>query len=30
VKVDYSVPGCPMDEKIFLDVLRKCFEEFGV
>ncbi len=30
VKVDYAVPGCPMDEKIFLDVLGKCFAEFGI
>jgi len=30
VQVDYAVPGCPMDEKIFLDVLSKCFEEFGI
>ncbi len=30
VKVDYQVPGCPMDEKIFLDTLNKCFAEFGI
>ena len=30
VKIDYQVPGCPMDEEIFLDVLGKCFAEFGV
>lgn len=30
VKVDYEVPGCPMDELIFLEVLNKCFKEFGV
>ncbi len=30
VKVDAVVPGCPMDEKIFLDVLGKCFAEFGI
>jgi coenzyme F420-reducing hydrogenase gamma subunit len=30
VKVDYEVPGCPMDEKVFLEVLQKCFSEFGV
>ena len=30
VKVDYVVPGCPMDEKIFLDVLGKVLAEFGV
>ena len=30
VKVDYSVPGCPMDEKMFLDTLQKIFTEFGI
>jgi coenzyme F420-reducing hydrogenase gamma subunit len=30
VKIDYQVPGCPMDEKIFLDTLGKLFTEFGV
>ena len=30
VKVDYSVPGCPMDEKMFLATLAKLLEEFGV
>lgn len=30
VKVDYQVPGCPMDEKIFLDVLGRCLAEFQV
>lgn len=30
VAVDYTVPGCPMDEKIFLDVLGKCLAEFGI
>ena len=30
IKVDYEVPGCPMDEGIFLKVLEKCFAEFGV
>jgi len=30
VKVDYTVPGCPMDERLFLDVLGKCLAEFGV
>ncbi|MCX8196871.1 MAG: hypothetical protein N3G80_00955 [Candidatus Micrarchaeota archaeon] len=30
VKVDYQVPGCPMDEKIFLQTLDKLFEEFGI
>ncbi|MCX8195193.1 MAG: hypothetical protein N3G22_03765 [Candidatus Micrarchaeota archaeon] len=30
VKVDYQVPGCPMDERIFLETLAKLFAEFGV
>lgn len=30
VKVDYQVPGCPMDEKIFLDTLSKLLAEFEV
>ena len=30
VKVDYQVPGCPMDEKIFLSTLEKVMAEFGV
>src|SRR3989344_4536406 len=30
VKVDYEVPGCPMDEKIFLSVLQQCLKEFNV
>lgn len=30
VKVDYIVPGCPMDEKMFLDTLDKLFKEFEV
>ncbi len=30
IKVDYAVPGCPMDEKIFLSTLDKLFAEFGV
>ncbi len=30
IKVDYSVPGCPMDERIFLETLNKLFAEFGV
>lgn len=29
VKVDYEVPGCPMDEKIFLEVLQSCLKEFN-
>jgi coenzyme F420-reducing hydrogenase gamma subunit len=23
IKVDESIPGCPMDEKLFIDVLNK-------
>ena len=30
VKVDYEVPGCPMEEPKFLEVLNKCLEEFKV
>ncbi|MBS3126300.1 hypothetical protein J4453_02555 [Candidatus Woesearchaeota archaeon] len=30
VKVDDKVAGCPMFEKSFLEVLDKCFREFGV
>jgi len=30
VKVDYSVPGCPMDERIFLETLGKLFAEFDI
>jgi sulfhydrogenase subunit delta len=30
IKVDYEVPGCPMDEKIFLSVLETCLKEFGI
>ncbi|MEM5778388.1 MAG: hypothetical protein QXK49_02040 [Candidatus Aenigmatarchaeota archaeon] len=30
IKVDFSVPGCPMDENVFLDVLNKCLKEFKV
>ena len=30
VKVDYQVPGCPMDERIFLSVLEKVLAEFEV
>ena len=30
IKVDYEVPGCPMDEKIFLNVLNKCLKEFKI
>ena len=30
VKVDYEVPGCPMEDNKFLEVLKKCLEEFKV
>ncbi|VVC00058.1 F420-non-reducing hydrogenase subunit G [uncultured archaeon] len=30
VKVDYSVPGCPMDERIFMDTLGKVLAEFQI
>ncbi len=30
VKVDYEVPGCPMEEDKFLDVLNKCLKEFKI
>ena len=30
VKVDESVPGCPMNEKVFLATLQKLAKEFGV
>lgn len=30
VQVDDSVPGCPMNEEIFLQVLQKYLKEFGV
>ncbi len=30
VKVDASVPGCPMDEKIFLEAMDKMLKEFGI
>jgi len=30
VKVDYSVPGCPMDEKMFYATLDKLLAEFDV
>ncbi|MCX6772148.1 MAG: hypothetical protein NTV88_00040 [Candidatus Micrarchaeota archaeon] len=30
VKVDYSVPGCPMDEKMFYAALDKLLAEFDV
>lgn len=30
VKVDDQVPGCPMDENIFLQVVNKYLKEFGI
>jgi coenzyme F420-reducing hydrogenase gamma subunit len=30
VKVDYSIPGCPMDEKLFIDLIENLFIEFGI
>lgn len=30
ITVDYQVPGCPMDERIFLEVLGKCLAEFQI
>lgn len=30
VKVDDEVPGCPMEENVFLNVLDKYLKEFGV
>ena len=30
IKVDEKVPGCPMNEKKFLEVLTKYLKEFGV
>ncbi|MFH1182481.1 MAG: hypothetical protein V1702_05975 [Candidatus Woesearchaeota archaeon] len=30
VQVDDNVPGCPMNEEIFLQVLQKYLKEFGV
>jgi len=30
VKVDAEVPGCPMDEKIFLNVLNKQLKDFKI
>ncbi len=28
VKVDYQVPGCPMDENIFLQIMNECLNNF--
>jgi|SRR3989338_5837201 len=30
IKVDYEVPGCPMEDDKFLDVLNKCLKEFKI
>lgn len=30
VKVDDSLPGCPMDGKMFVSLINKYFEEFGI
>ena len=30
VIVDDQVPGCPMDEKIFLQIMNKYLKEFGI
>ncbi len=30
VKIDDEVPGCPMEENVFLNVLDKYLKEFGV
>ncbi len=30
VKVDGEIPGCPMEEPIFLSALQGCLKEFGV
>ena len=30
IQVDALVPGCPMDENIFLKILNDCFTEFGI
>ncbi len=30
IKVDDDVPGCPMNEKIFLEILDKYLKKFGV
>ncbi len=30
VKVDGDVPGCPMEEAVFLSTLHDCMKEFGV
>lgn len=30
VKVDGEIPGCPMEEPVFLSTLQGCLKEFGV
>lgn len=30
VKVDAEIPGCPMEEPVFLSTLQGCLKEFGV
>ena len=30
VPIDDEVPGCPMEENVFLNVLDKYLKEFGV
>ncbi len=30
VKVDYEVPGCPMEEDKFLEILDRCLKEFKI
>ncbi len=30
IKADYLVPGCPMDENKFIEIMEKCLKEFGV
>ena len=30
IKVDYEIPGCPMDEKKFLEVLGQALKDLGV
>ncbi len=30
IKVDEKVPGCPMNESVFLSVVEKCLKEFKV
>lgn len=30
IKPDYMVPGCPMDEGKFVEIMEKCLKDFGV